>query len=158
MITIDLIGDKELIAKFNDMPQKVFSGVARALMRIQLDMITAVVGKLSGPVVKRVTDTLASSINFRGGVTRFEQTASTITATIGTNVKYAAPIEYGSRPHTILPKNARALAFEWKGARVFFRKVEHPGTPPRSFLRSTLRDFDSRIRTDIEAATQEAVR
>jgi hypothetical protein len=61
------------------------------------------------------------------------------------NVGYAAVVEYGSRPHVILPKRRKALA--WGGARTlggrlrsggtptnFARRVNHPGTRPKPFL------------------------
>lgn len=55
-------------------------------------------------------------------------------ATVGTNIKYAAIHQFGgqTRPHVILPRNKRALAF---GGRVV-KKVNHPGSriPARPFL------------------------
>ena len=61
------------------------------------------------------------------------------------NVGYAAAVEFGSRPHVILPKRAKALA--WGGARTlggrlragsqathFARRVNHPGTRAKPFL------------------------
>jgi hypothetical protein len=61
------------------------------------------------------------------------------------NVGYAAAVEYGSRPHVILPKRAKALA--WGGPRTlggrlrsggtptnFARRVNHPGTRAKPYL------------------------
>lgn len=61
------------------------------------------------------------------------------------NVGYAAAVEHGTRPHVILPKRAKALA--WGGARTlggrvrsgsaptnFARRVNHPGTKAQPFL------------------------
>lgn len=61
------------------------------------------------------------------------------------NVGYAAAVEYGSRPHVIRPKRAKALA--WGGPRTlggrlrsggspthFAKVVNHPGTKPKPFL------------------------
>lgn len=48
---------------------------------------------------------------------------------------------YGTRPHTILPKEAQALKFEYpkgSGEYVFAKKVNHPGTQPNNFLASVL--------------------
>jgi len=60
-------------------------------------------------------------------------------------VGYAAAVELGTKPHIILPKRAKALA--WGGARTlagrvrsggrpthFARKVRHPGTRAQPFL------------------------
>ena len=46
---------------------------------------------------------------------------------------YAPYVEYGTRPHVIYPRRARALRFEVRGKTVFARYVRHPGTrPPRN--------------------------
>ncbi|OKI04929.1 hypothetical protein A6A06_09545 [Streptomyces sp. CB02923] len=52
---------------------------------------------------------------------------------VGTNVNYAAAVEYGTAPHVIVPKNKKALA--WPGAAHPVTKVNHPGTAARPFLR-----------------------
>ena len=45
----------------------------------------------------------------------------------------------GTRPHVIEAKRARALHFYWdkKGEEVFFKRVNHPGTAPNPFVRTT---------------------
>lgn len=61
------------------------------------------------------------------------------------NVGYAAAVEYGSRAHIIVPRQASVLA--WGGPRTlagglraggrptnFARRVRHPGTRPKPFL------------------------
>lgn len=64
---------------------------------------------------------------------------------------YGRYVEYGTPPHIIEPKNREALAFEpgkkarlesggKKGATVFAKKVNHPGTRPQPFIRPTFRD------------------
>lgn len=42
----------------------------------------------------------------------------------------------GTRPHSIMPRDAQALSFEWKkaGGLSFFRHVHHPGTKPHPFM------------------------
>jgi len=60
-------------------------------------------------------------------------------------VGYAAAVEFGSRPHIIVPRNAKVLA--WGGARTlggrlrkgskashFARRVNHPGSRARPYL------------------------
>lgn len=51
---------------------------------------------------------------------------------VGTNVKYAAYHQFGTKPYTIVPRHKKALF--WKGARHPIKKVNHPGLPPRPFL------------------------
>lgn len=47
---------------------------------------------------------------------------------------YAAAVEYGTRPHTILPRSRKVLKFNVGGREVFARKVNHPGTRPQPFM------------------------
>jgi len=60
---------------------------------------------------------------------------------------------------TILPQNARALAFPWRGQQRFFKRVTLPAVamPERSFMRSALAESEGEIRAAIENAAYEAV-
>jgi len=57
--------------------------------------------------------------------------------TVYPGASYAPIVEEGSGPHEIVPRYARALAFEWKGAMRFFKRVQHPGFPGRRFVERT---------------------
>ena len=46
---------------------------------------------------------------------------------------YAAPVEYGARPHVIRARRVHFLRFVWHGELRFFRKVNHPGNRPYKF-------------------------
>ncbi len=52
-------------------------------------------------------------------------------------VGYGLFVEFGTLPHTIEPKDKKALS--WKGAAHPVKKVQHPGTRPNNFIRRTLR-------------------
>ena len=49
-------------------------------------------------------------------------------------------MEFGTRPHVIRARNAKALRFRWHGRIVYFKQVNHPGTAAKSFLRRALRE------------------
>lgn len=62
-------------------------------------------------------------------------------------VGYAAAVEYGTRPHDIVPRVASVLSWPASGAdarlsgsvrtggkRIFAKKVHHPGTKPQPYL------------------------
>ena len=60
--------------------------------------------------------------------------------------EYALFVEFGSRPHIIRPKNAKALHWKASGTGpkggklqndVFAKIVQHPGTQPNPFIRNT---------------------
>ena len=72
----------------------------------------------------------------------------TDTAYVFARTNYAAYVEFGTRPHTIVPRNKKALRFAASkadarlsgsvrrgGNAVFAKKVRHPGTKPHPFLR-----------------------
>lgn len=48
--------------------------------------------------------------------------------------KHAEALEFGARPHVIVPRRAKFLRFMVKGKLVFARKVNHPGNKPYKFL------------------------
>jgi hypothetical protein len=56
------------------------------------------------------------------------------------NVDYAAAVHDGTRPHVIVPRNRKVLRFKVGGKIVYARRVNHPGTRPRPFLRQALAD------------------
>lgn len=55
---------------------------------------------------------------------------------IGTNVDYAAHVEFGTSPHKIEVKTASVLS---DGSNFFGRVVNHPGTSPIPFMRPALK-------------------
>jgi len=53
-------------------------------------------------------------------------------------VDYAKFVEFGTPPHTITPNTKKALAFKSGGDTIIVKKVNHPGTRPNPFIRTTL--------------------
>lgn len=50
----------------------------------------------------------------------------------GPTASYAGVIEYGSAPHVITPRTAKALY--WPGAEHPVKRVNHPGTAPQPYM------------------------
>jgi len=63
-------------------------------------------------------------------------------------VPYAPIVRWGSRPHVIRARRARALHFYWEkvGHEVFFKSVNHPGTKPNTFMEKALSKVARNIR------------
>ena len=61
---------------------------------------------------------------------------SSVEGKVGTNVKYASAVEYGTKPHEIKPKKAKRLVWKDKDSKEFqsAKKVKHPGTKAQPFL------------------------
>ena len=51
---------------------------------------------------------------------------------VGSDRKYAAFHQFGTKPYVITPKKAKALF--WPGARHPVKSINHPGLPPRPFF------------------------
>jgi len=62
---------------------------------------------------------------------------------VGTNVKYASYVEFGTRPHMIFPREKKALY--WDGAEHPVKHVYHPGTKPQPFLRPAYEKYRKMI-------------
>lgn len=89
-------------------------------------------------------------------------------ATVETSAAYAAPQEFGSRPHEIRPVRAKVLA--WGGARRltgtlrsgssaehFAMVVHHPGNPATHFMeRGAARAFDEVVKQHGDAIIKTA--
>lgn len=137
MITVQVVGDREMIARLTSMTKRVRDFLRAALEREAIFETGYVKGqKLSGQVLNVRTGTLRRSINYK-----IEETSSRITASVGTNVIYGRVHELGAAIHRI---SSRGKSFTIN-------------IPQRSFLASTLRDNDARIRKAMKDAISTAV-
>jgi HK97 gp10 family phage protein len=100
--------------------------VKRAVERTRIDVQNE--ARRRAPVD---TGRLRSSI-----VSRAEGSGRSIGYVIGSNVGYAAAVEYGTSPHVIKPKYKQALY--WPGAAHPVAQVNHPGTRAQPFLRPAI--------------------
>jgi phage gpG-like protein len=113
--------------------------------------------KVSGPVLKNKTGTLRRKIN-----SQFQDSGDSIIGSVGLALVYGAIHEYGgvTRAHVIQARNKKALAFQASGQSIVRKSVQHPGSkmPERSFLRSSLRENEARIKAAIDAAVSRGVK
>lgn len=61
-------------------------------------------------------------------------------AVVGPTAYYAPFVEFGTKPHMIYPRRARALRFEVGGEVVFAKRVSHPGTQAQEFVKQAVKD------------------
>lgn len=76
-----------------------------------------------------------------------------VTYAIGSNLDYAAAVEYGTDPHPITPDDADVLRFEIGGTTVFTKHVEHPGTEGQPYLRPAIDAAGNNLGTIASDAT-----
>jgi phage gpG-like protein len=160
MLSITVIGDKELIARFSAMPSKLHAALLRKVYELALKLEAHVKNdKLSGQVLNHKSGNLWRSI--QNHVTDGSTSVTGKVYSAG-DVKYAAIHEFGGHipSHVIEAKNAKSLAFVMGGQMRFFKQVNWPGAtmPERSFLRSSLSDMKDDIVTGLKEAAQEAVK
>lgn len=60
-------------------------------------------------------------------------------------------------PYTIRPKTKQALSFMWRGKRVAFRSVRHPGSRPYALVPRTADASDELARAIFERKVEEAL-
>jgi len=94
---------------------------------------TGVANDVVNALVRRVpvdTGFLKNSINYRviGDVIEIYM------------ADYGKYVEFGTPPHIIKAKDAKALKFNKNGKAIYATKVNHPGTRAQPFIRPTLRN------------------
>ncbi|HEX3861297.1 MAG TPA: HK97 gp10 family phage protein [Stellaceae bacterium] len=140
---VQIVGLNQLTAKLAQAPQ-----IAAPILQRALTASQAILAKYTTKgIVPWRTGFLVQS--FRAEVTtgmlRWFPTAS-----------YAPYVEFGTKPHVILPKDKKALY--WPGASHPVARVNHPGTKPNPFLERIIStaqpDIDAMFVGALEQITQ----
>lgn len=158
MIRGMVVGQEGVIAHLDKVPPQVYGEVRRVVMASTFRLVGKAKVKVSGEVLKTKTGTLRRGIN-----ADFEETDTSIIGSAGIGkavAKYPAVHEYGGT--YTLREHTRRLT------QVFGRKLEtvrtvtvraHQATyPERSYLRSSLREDEARIRADLKSAVAKGVK
>ena len=158
MLSVQLVGDRELVAKLQAMPARVHDALLKKVMTLALQLEAKVKQKLSGEVLNVRSGALRRSI--------FETIQDDPTTVVGKvassgDVKYAGIHEFGGTipAHEIVPNKAMALAFVIGGKQVFATRVEIPDVqmPQRSYLRSSLTEMEPQIVEGLREAVREGM-
>jgi len=165
MIVGKITGDGPTLLRLSSMNVRLRDAIRRTVTR-QATALTRYVkqSKLSGQVLKNRTTPLRNSVNYR-----ISETADQVTASVGTNVKYAAAHEYGFddtvtvRAH-VRSVNSRNIRGTIDGKRkktgqgigYVSEHERHMHLPERSFLRSSLLENSASIRDQLRAAIKKA--
>lgn len=78
-----------------------------------------------------------------------------LSATWGPTANYAPFVEFGTDPHIILPKNAKALW--WPGAKHPVKKVKHPGTLANPYMERIVSVSEAEINAIFTAAINKII-
>jgi phage gpG-like protein len=144
MLTVELVGKEQLLAKLDALPQTIKGELRKETQSLAIQLQAHIINqKLHGQVLKQRSGKLARSIQ--------EEVSETPTGVQGRvysagDVKYAAIHEFGfSGPETV-SAHVRTVVFgktvEPFTVPSFVRQIN---MPERSFMRSSLAEFKDRI-------------
>jgi hypothetical protein len=158
MISGWIVGKDELIARFSAMLGKLDECLLKTMTGLALELAGYISANyLSGQEVKAVTGTGRRSTRSLG----VERIGDSITATVrtgGPEAPYMKWLNDGLPAYDIVPKNKKALAFQWQGKSMVLRRVHHPGQKAREFMQAGLAAFAPTIKGRLEDAVKEAVK
>ena len=158
MISAELLGDGRALDQLRALPDAANAGLARAIAKLGIALQSHVQqDKLSGEVLNVRSGTLKSSIDVH-----IDKSAAGVTATVFTDLDYAAAQEYGFsgtvnvRASLRMIKQAfgHPIATKTVSVRAHSRQMD---LPARSFLQSALDDMAPNISADVEDALREAI-
>ena len=158
MISAELLGDEPALDRLRALPDVANAGLALAIAKLGIALQSHVQqDKLSGEVLKVRSGALKSSIDVR-----IDKSAAGVTATVFTDLDYAAAQEYGFsgtvnvRASLRLIKQAfgRPIGTKTVSVRAHSRQMD---LPARSFLQSALDDMAPNISADVEDALRETI-
>lgn len=155
MITGILIGKEKLIPHLREITTSVEGELRREVERLSI-LLTGKVKKekLSGQVLKNRTGTLRRSINYKV----FSE-PHRIYGIVGTNKEYGAAHEYGFHGVVNVREHLRMFTKAF-GRSIVPRQItvsahnRQANLPERSFLRSTLKEFEPEIVSRLTKAAE----
>lgn len=161
MITGEIIGDKEAIARLDNFTPKLRLQIIQSTQRLTAMMIGYVKEeKLSGQVLQNRTGTGRRSINSGGSL--YHENGQNIFGKVGTNKRYMLAHEFGFhdavavKEHTRMQTMAFGKPMTPKAVMVSAHQMKM-NIPERSFLRSSLADKRSEIIQEYRDAASRTV-
>ncbi len=157
MITVntEVVGAEPVADRLRALQPAILSGLKSTLDTWAEELANYIQqSKLSGDPLKQRSGALRDSIN------PYREDAGDVLmggAGGGAGLDYAKALEFGSRPHEILPVRAKFLRFEVDGRVVFARKVNHPGNRPFRYMRDSFQENAQEGIARLRAVVREAM-
>jgi len=151
MIKGSVTGGRETAGKLEVTKKKEREAIRKSVGRLTLELLRKVKAeKLSGQVLNVRTGRLRRSIT-----QRVTDDGRAVQGIVGTNVGYAKFHEFGTSIKDDLKQRRRAFKASLVPAKPsLVPSVD--GLPPRSFLRSALKEMEPRIREEFAGAVRES--
>ncbi|MEM3386278.1 MAG: HK97 gp10 family phage protein [Nitrososphaerales archaeon] len=74
---------------------------------------------------------------------------------IGSQLNYAPYIEFGTKPHIIRPRAAKALLFRAGSSTYFAKSAKHPGFRERPFLRPAISEVEPKLMAEMASKAED---
>jgi hypothetical protein len=138
--SVTITGLDQLVAKLRQAPEIAAPILQRAL-------------SASGAILAK--HTVKGVVPWRTGflAQTFKAELTTGMLTWSPTASYAPFVEFGTKPHVIVPKDKKALW--WPGAAHPVRSVNHPGTKPNQFMERIVSESQSEIDAQFGNALQQ---
>jgi len=109
--------------------------------------------------VKDIHDWIDSGRAFRPRTGNLQRSITWYMATensarIITQADYAKYVEFGTKPHAILPKRRKALKIPTPEGYIFRKRVSHPGSKPYPFFFANLQNRAKRVAVEFMKALE----
>ena len=154
MLSVTWLGKEELVVKFAKMNEAIHTKILQFITGFALKLQAHVTGdKLQGQVLNHISGKLAASIHQSVD----DQGNVIIGRVYSASINYAAIHEYGGQIPDREAVNAKAMHWMNGGADVFAKFAKGFTMPERSYLRSSLADYESDFIDGAKAAVMEGV-
>jgi phage gpG-like protein len=158
VISVDFRGDRPVLDRLRALPDAAGEGLARAVAKLGIGLQSHIrQDKLSGQVLQSRSGALKASIEVATN-----RSATAVTATVSTDLDYAAAQEYGFSGTVSVRASLRRIK-EAFGRPITTKTIavgahsRRMNVPERSFLRSALDDAIPDINAGVNDALREAI-
>lgn len=146
-------GAKKTAKNLRNVGKRTHDSVRKSLGRLTLELMTKVkLEKLSGPGKDQVLNVRTGRLR-RSITQRITDNGRQVRGIVGTNVEYAKFHEFGQSVKADLKKHREGFKAKLKANKPALKADD---LPPRSFLRSALKEIEPRIREEFANAVKES--
>lgn len=146
-------GAKKTAKNLRNVGKRTHDSVRKSLGRLTLELMTKVkLEKLSGPGTGQVLNVRTGRLR-RSITQRITDNGREVRGIVGTNVEYAKFHEFGQSIKSDLKKQREGFKAGLAASKPALKSGD---LPPRSFLRSALKEMEPRIREEFAHAVKES--
>lgn len=146
-------GAKKTAKNLRNVGKRTHDSVRKSLGRLTLELMTKVkLEKLSGPGTGQALNVRTGRLR-RSITQRITDNGREVRGIVGTNVEYAKFHEFGQSVKDELKKHREGFKAKLKANKPALKADD---LPPRSFLRSALKEMEPRIREEFAHAVKES--